>query len=812
MKKNILLLLIILLSVQFSITAQNSGLVRGTVIDKNTQETIVGASISVEKSTEGTVTDIDGVYKLNLPVGTYNLKASFLGYTTIVKYNITASSGNAQIVNFELESSANALKEVTIVFDNQKSAVATDMITPLSVQQLTTEEIKSNPGGNFDLSKVVQTLPGVGGSSTAQRNDIVIRGGAPNENVYYLDGIEIPVLNHFQTQGSSGGAQGILNVSFIEDVKLSSSAFDAKYDNMLASVFQIKQREGNPERLSGNIRLSGTEFATTLEGPLSKKTNFLVSARRSYLQFLFQALDLPIRPNFWDFQYKVTHKINAKTTLTAIGLGAIDDFYLAATKNSTPENEYIVRSQPLIKQWNYTNGFALKRLINNGYVNIALSRNMFNNQFDKFENQQNNDETKRTLGLNSQEIENKLRIDVNKFINGWKFSYGVVGQYTKYYNKLYNKLLNEVTDSIGNVITPAYIVQFKSNMEFFKYGAFGQVAKNFFNDRLLVSTGVRSDMNNFTTTGNNPLKTISLRLSLSYNLTNKIDLNASVGTYYKIPTYTILGYKDGAGNFANKNVDYIKSTHYVLGTQYLPKESLRFTVEGFYKQYSNYPVSVINGISIANLGGDFGAIGNEQVISSGKGETYGVEFFAQQKLVKNLFVVFSYTYVRSKFSGLNGKMIASAWDNQNLLSTTLGYKFKRGWDLGIKYRYAGGLPNTPFNLAQSQQNYGSLGVGILDYSQINTQRLKAFNQLDLRVDKKLYFAKTSLNLFIDIQNALLSKTESAPNYTFKRKTDNSDFETTDEKALKADGSNGIPVVIKNENLSVIPSVGFIFEF
>lgn len=812
MKKIFFLQFAILLFSKTALIAQNTGVVRGTVIDKNTQETIVGASILVEGSTEGTVTDLDGVYKLNLTVGTYNLKASFLGYTTIVKYNITASSGNAQIVNFELENSANDLKEVTITYDKQKSAIATDMVTPLSVQQLTTEEIRSNPGGNFDVSRVVQTLPGVGGSSTAQRNDIVIRGGAPNENVYYLDGIEIPVLNHFQTQGSSGGAQGILNVSFIEDVKLSSSAFDAKYDNMLASVFQIKQREGNPERLSGNVRLSGTEFATTLEGPLSKKTNFLVSARRSYLQFLFQALDLPIRPNFWDFQYKVTHKINAKTTLTAIGIGAIDDFYLATTKNSTPENEYIVRSQPLIKQWNYTTGFALKRLIKNGYVNVALSRNMFNNKFDKFENQQNNDETKRTLGLNSQEIENKLRVDVNKFINGWKFSYGAVGQYTKFNNSLYNKVLNEVRDSVGNILSPAYIINFNSSMEFFKYGAFGQIAKNFFNDKLLVSTGVRSDMNSFTKTGNNPFKTISPRLSLSYNLTNKFDLNASVGTYYKLPTYTILGYKDAAGNFANNNVDYIKSTHYVFGGQYLPKESLRFTLEGFYKQYNNYPVSVINGISIANLGGDFGAIGNEQVISSGKGETYGFEFFAQQKLVKNLFLVFSYTYVRSKFSGLDGKMIASAWDNQNLLSTTLGYKFKRGWDLGLKYRYAGGLPYTPFDLAKSQQNYTTLGVGVLDYSQINTQRLKAFNQLDLRVDKKFYFSKTSLNLYMDIQNALLQKTESAPNYTFKRKADNSDFETTDGQALKADGSNGIPVVLKNENLSVIPSIGFIFEF
>ncbi|HRG38503.1 MAG TPA: carboxypeptidase-like regulatory domain-containing protein [Bacteroidia bacterium] len=229
--------------------AQLNGTIRGSVKDKNTQETIVGAVVSVDGTTNGTTTDTDGNYKISLPVGTYNLKASILGYITLIKYNISLTSGNDQTVNFELETTSSQLGEVTVTFDKGKSVVATDMITPLSVQQLTTEEIKSNPGGSFDVSRVIQTLPGVGGSGGgASRNDVIIRGGAPNENVYYLDGIEIPILNHFQTQGSSGGAQGILNVSFIEDVKLSSSAFDAKYDNALASTFVINQRQGNPEK------------------------------------------------------------------------------------------------------------------------------------------------------------------------------------------------------------------------------------------------------------------------------------------------------------------------------------------------------------------------------------------------------------------------------------------------------------------------------------------------------------------------------------------------------------------------------------
>jgi hypothetical protein len=133
------------------------------------------------------------------------------------------------------------------------------------------------------------------------RNDIILRGGGPNENVYYLDDIEIPILNHFTTQGSAGGPAGIINISFIEDIKLSTSAFNAQFDNSLSGVFQFKQREGNSEKLQGNLRLSASEVAATFDGPIGQKTTYLVSARRSYLSFLFTLLDLPIRPDYWNF-------------------------------------------------------------------------------------------------------------------------------------------------------------------------------------------------------------------------------------------------------------------------------------------------------------------------------------------------------------------------------------------------------------------------------------------------------------------------------------------------------------------------------
>ena len=379
-------------------------------------------------------------------------------------------------------------------------------------------------------------------------------------------------------------------------------------------------------------------------------------------------------------------------------------------------------------------------------------------------------------------------------------------------NSLFNKVSNEIKDQNGNVVSPAFTVNFDSHINFFKYGAFTQVSKRFFDNKLLLSGGVRTDMNSFTKDGSNPLKTLSPRLSFSYNIIPKWDLTGSIGSYYKIPVYTNLGFMNSAGMLVNKDMEYIHSVHYALGFQFLPKNDFRLTVEGFYKKYFHYPVSERTGISLANQGADYSAVGNEAVLSKGKGTTYGVELFVQQKLIKNTFYALSATLYNSEFSGADGVLRRSSWDFGYLVSATLGQKFKRNWELGLKYRLAGGAPYTPFDLVASRANYITTGVGTPDYTAINSLRLKPFQQVDLRIDKKYNFRRTSLDLYLDFQNVLVFKTEGQPYYTFKRKADNSGFETTDGNPVKADGSNAIPVILKNDNTSLLPTIGFIFEF
>ncbi|MCF8253911.1 MAG: TonB-dependent receptor [Bacteroidia bacterium] len=812
MKKAYLLLLLLgLISVSSSLFAQNLGQIAGKVQDKNSQELLIGATVILEGTSLGAQTDAEGKFQIkSIPPKSYNLKIQYIGYESKTIYNIVVTTGNILTFTVELEPQTKGLNEVLV----QTRTFGKKTETPLSIQSLTAEEIRSNPGGNFDISRVIQALPGVGGNTggASFRNDIIIRGGGPNENVFYIDGIEIPVINHFSTQGSSGGPQGILNVSFIQDVTLASSSFGARVDNTLSSVFTFKQKEGNSQRLQGNVRLSASEFALTLDGPLTKNTTFLASARRSYLQFLFMALDIPIRPNYWDFQYKTSTKINDKLTLTTLGVGAIDQFSFSVPKESSPEKEYAIRSSPNVNQWNYTLGTVLKQKVNRGFVNYSASRNMFNNRLDRYEDGKEKDENFRTLKIESQEIENKFRVDVNKYLGKWKYSYGAMMQYVKYNNQTYNKVSNGIYDTLGNLLSPPLTIQFASAIEYFKGGVFGELSRRMLNDRLNLNFGLRTDVNSFTKTGRNPLKTLSPRISGSYALTEKWSVNATVGRYFKIPIYTVLGFRDAQGEFVNKDNEYIACNHFVTGFEYLPTSSSRITLEGFYKQYSNYPVSSYSGISLANQGADFNILGNEKTNSTGKGRAYGFEFFFQQKLSKNIFATLSYTWFVSEFSGVDGVLKPSAWDNRNLISAILGYKFKKGWELGMKYRYAGGAPYTPFDMDASRSNYLTTGNGVYNYTQLNTLRVGSFNQFDIRVDKKMNFSKVTLDIFVDIQNALLISSESFPSYTFERKADNSDWQSTDGKPVQTNGSNATPVILENVSNTVIPTFGFILEF
>lgn len=747
---------LVILLIGFSTYAQTTGDLRGNLTDAKTGEPLVGATVRLEGTNLGAITDLEGKYLIkNIPPKSYNIVASFIGYNTTTKFNVVIRSEGNPDLNFKVEESSTSLGEIVVTSNPFEKVSA----TPLSIQKLSQEEVAAYPGGNNDIAKVVQSLPGVSGSVGGFRNDVIIRGGAPNENVYYLDGVEIPSINHFSTQGSAGGPVGLLNVSFFEGVTLSSSAFGAQYDNVLSGVLQFDQRKGNTRKMVTNFRVSSSEAALTLEGPLFKgkkkeaKTTYIASVRRSYLQFLFQAIGLPFLPDYWDYQYKINHQINDYNDIYVTAVGSIDDLAINEIEDFNPEQQAIQDQIPVIGQYSSTLGVGWRKRFkdNSGFMRTTISTNLLKNEFSQYED--NINQTGLYLKNNSTETEYRARYSLTKYIGKWTNTFGLVLVSGNYKTESENLVFNR---------------SFSSDLDLVRFGAFAQTSTKFFNDKLGFSMGVRTDGNNFTNNGYELYRTLSPRAAVSYKL-NKVGnwtANASVGRYFKILPYTTLGFKDNNGEYINKSANYITSNHLVAGIEHLLSRASRITLEGFYKYYTNYPISTTDNISLANKGGGFEVFGSEPITSDGRGRSYGLELLYQQKLSGNFYAVGSFTLYRSEFTGPNSdEFLPAVWDNGVLISLLGGYKFGNNWEVSSRYRFLGRTPYAPVDEVATLNNYPAV---IRDYSSLGSVELDPFSQLDIRIDKKWNFKKWSLDLFLDVQNVLATATPSEPSFGLDR--------------------------------------------
>lgn len=787
------LLLFILILASSTSFAQEC-IIQGRVLNAINNEPVPYAVVVLKdgKVTLPTTADSLGKYRITAPrPGLYNLEVVMTGFQTYYKFEIELKPERKAEVDVSMEESQKSLGEVTI----SANPFIRREESPLSMRSIGVSEVKRNPGANRDISKVLQSLPGVA-SLVAFRNDLIVRGGSPNENRFYLDGIEVPNINHFATQGASGGPVGMLNVDFINEVDFYSGAFPANRGNTLSSVLDIKFKDGRTDKAGMSFALGATDLAATFDGPLSKNSTLIASYRRSYLQFLFAALELPFLPTYNDFQFKYKYKPDNKQEFTLLGLGAYDNVVLNRAANKTEEQRYILGNLPENNQWNYTIGASYRRFSAESFLTVVISRNHLRNGAVKFINNDESSSSNRLLDYSSQEIENKFRIENTTLRNSWKANYGVNAEQVNYLNSTFNRL-----PVIGDV-------NYSSSVHFMKYGAFGQLSRTFPGIGLVISGGLRTDANTFGTKMKNPLEQLSPRISLSKTLTDRFTFNANSGIFYQLPAYTIIGFRHNNGSPANTDVSYIRSRHIVAGFEYQNRKNARITIEGFYKQYSNYPFGLSDSISIANQGSDFGVVGDEPVDSRSRGRSYGVEFLYQQKLFKGFYGLLCYTWMTSEFTNLDNRYVPSSWDFRHTLSFTTGKTFARNWDAGLKFRFNSGNPFTPFDVSTSavKANWDISGQGVLDNSLVNTMRNPVFHQLDIRVDKKYFFNNWFLNLYLDIQNIYNNKTTLPPYLTVIRDNNQQPVENPD------DPSRYLLKELQNTTGTIIPTLGIIVEF
>ena len=766
--------------------------IKGVVIDKSTRQPLEFVNVLVVGLGIGASTDANGNFLITqVPPGIYRLQASFLGYKTELtpEYRVNHVTPYVQI---ELEEENASLNEVIVTASPFQKVPE----SPVSLRVIGLQEIEKAPGANRNISKVVQNYPGVAFSPIGYRNDLIVRGGGPSENRFYLDGVEIPNINHFSTQGASGSPVGLIDADLIRSVKFYSGAFPADKGNALSSVLDFSLRDGDMERNSLKATLGASEVSLSSNGHIGNKTSYLVSVRQSYLQALFKILGLPFLPAYTDASFKIKTRFDSHNELTLLGLGGIDRMKLNLGIEGE-DAEYMLSYLPEINQETYTVGGVYRHYSQRHVQSIVLSQSYLNNRNVKYRDNDESSEENLTLRLGSIEQETKLRMENTSSWSVWKVKAGFDLNYSRYKSNEYRKVF-------ANALRE---YDYHTDLSLWRWGMFASVDYAAPDKSFTASMGVRTDGNNYSDKMKELWRQLSPRLSVSYRLVEGLTLSGHVGLYYQLPSYTALGFKGEEGEYVNRHLDYISVSQESLGLSWTPNENMELSVEGFYKLYGHMPFSLSDQIPLSCKGNDYGTIGNEALSSEAKGRSYGVELMFKWLLTQKLNLSSSLTIFKSEFKdGEQGSYVPSAWDNRFILNMSGTYNFPKHWSLGAKVSCIGGSPYTPYDVEKSSlvEAWNVQGRAYYDYSRYNQERLPVFGQLDVRVDKTFYLKKCMLGFYLDIQNITASKLRQPDALMSTGQIENPSAPLSEQRYVMKS--------IRQESGTLLPTLGITFEY
>ena len=785
--KHILLTLSLLLCNVCIYAAAVNYSVRGKVIDKQSRQPVAYANVVVAGIPgKGASTDSLGIFRIEqIPPGIYRFEATLIGYKSTVtsEYLVSAST---PFIEIEIEEDENMLSAIVVTPSPFRKTVE----SPVSMRIIGLQEIERSPGGNRDISRIVRAYPGVSFSPIGYRNDLIVRGGSPSENRFYMDGIEIPNINHFATQGASGGPVSIVNADLIREISFYTGAFPANRSGAMSSVLDFRLRDGNPDKQTFKATLGASEVSFSGNGHLSDKTTYLFSIRQSYLQLLFKALGLPFLPNFIDGQFKLKTRLSAHDELILLGLVGIDKMKLN-TDEKGEDAEYILSYLPTIHQETFTVGTSYRHYAGKHVQSVTLSHNYLNNRNIKYLNNDESSEDNLTLRLRSVEQKTTLRFENQTRLGQWTLKEGAEMNYSNYTNQT-NQRIFGITSTLSD---------YRTDLNIFSWGGFFSTDYTTANKRFSASAGIRTDGNNYNKEMKELWKQLSPRLSLSYELTQQWTLSGNAGLYYQLPPYTALGFKDNDGLYANKNLKYMQVMETSLGLDWHLQDRLMISAEGFFKRYSRMPLSLRGDIALACKGDDYGTVGNEALIPTARGRAYGVETMLRWQIPERFNFVSSLTVFRSEYNS-----IASAWDNRFILNVSGTYNLPRRWSIGGKLSYIGGAPYTPYDKEKSSlvEAWNAQGRPYYDYSKYNTERLPNFAQLDIRVDKSFYFHRCMVGFYLDLQNITGSKLKQQDVIMSTGVIENPSAPVGEQRYKMK--------YLKQESGTILPSIGITVEF
>lgn len=711
-----------------SATAQeniSTGIIKGTVLDRETKTPLVGANLLIMNTQLGAGADANGSFTIaNVPVGSYTLRFSCIGYETLSRTDVIVRSQRITSIDVEMVPSLIESEGVTV----NAGYFSTVEESPISAVNFSAEEIRRAPGAAGDISRIISGLPSLA-KTNDERNSLIVRGGSPSENSFYVDNIEIPNINHFPDQGSSGGPIGLLNVDFIREVNFYTGGFSAQYGDRLSSVMDISLRDGNRDEVDAQFDFNFGGAGVIAEGPV-KNGSWLFLAKRSYLDFIvdkFMSENVPSQPTYGDFQAKLVYDFSKNHRLTFLNIfsddgsnvkkeDALDDGMNTYGDFATIQNTGGVN-------WRFLWG-------EKGYSNTSFSHTLSKYDLAFFQTRSG------SILFDKESVEQELKLrNVNyyRLNSSNKLEFGVEARIIK---ADYDDYYEQHHDPLGN-ITPALRVD--QNIRTNKFAAFASYHWSP-SVKLTLTSGIRLDRFSF-----NENFHVSPRFALAYHLTDRTSLNAAAGVYYQSLPMILLSQKS-----SYRELNDPKSRHLVFGVNHLLTESTRLSIEFYDKQYDHLPLDPAQPslFVIDQAGYQEFFLAHDQLVGNGKAFARGVEATIQKKLAQEIYGMISGAYFRSRYRDFNGVWRDRIYDNRYVFNIEGGYKPNPKWEFSLRWTFAGGAPYTPFDVAASQ----SAHRGVFDLNKINAERLPAYHSLKLRADRRFNFHGSNLIFYLDIWN------------------------------------------------------------
>ena len=722
-----------------------AGSIVGRVIDRATQQPVAQATVQVEGRSLGAATDEAGRFAIRqVPVGTHRLRAWRLDYPPVLLSDVTVTPGRDTDVLIELTPEALPQAEVSV----QAEAFAKPRDQATSSYSMSYEEIRRSPGAIGDVLRLIQSLPGVV-TSNDQRNDIVARGGSPAENLILVDGFEVPTLNHFASQGTTGGPISMLNNELVRDAEFLAGGFPARYGERLSSVMDVRLREGDRERWVSETDIGVAGLGQVVEGPLGKRGSLLGTIRTSYYDLVAEAFGLTAVPYATNGQLKLTFEPTGRDRLEFLDITGRDEIAIR-TDYTDPDDSFTwdVDSQG----WRTVNGLSWQRLFGTwGWGTLTAS-----DAFGRYEQsiRDNNYGGLETFRNRSDEGETTLRVDLSaRAGRGGDWKAGVS------WKRLRNQFSIAQPYGAENPFSTdtARVDRLSLSIDDAALQAAGYAQwTQALGPRVDVTLGARA-----THFGQLDAATFDPRASLTLQLATPLDLSVSFGRTHQAPSMVFIKALP-----ANASLSPIESDAVVAGLSWLPQQDLKLTLEAYRKTYRDYPVARdYPTFSLANSGDVYGVNGLLfEMLSVGRGRAQGLEFYAQKKLTHGLYGQLSYGTQRVEHSALDGVYRRGGFDSPHTGTLIVGYKPSQAWELSSRFSYSRGRPFTPpLEPASTQQNRY-----IYDLSRVNAERAADYHRLDLRFDRRFAVGRTYTTLWLEVQNVY--DRENVFLYTWNAKT------------------------------------------